>query len=281
VRREALITDKRLLVARTVLACTLFVAACGTPEIPQSAVPEDADRAARAYLALLVAGETDSAARQLSLLPGRADVRSALAEVSVHLRGANLDSAHLIGAHTVHSTFVGGKRERRVSLSYELHAERGWRIATVNSRDSAGVLRIEGFQVDTLPAPLAELNAFDLSGKPTLYYLWLVAAALASLTCVVAAVVVVRTRSMPRRWLWVVLSLVGLGKFSLNWTTAAVSVQPIAFQLLASGYQRAIPVGPWILSFSLPILAVVALARRRQWLRRSAAQSVGSVTSAE
>lgn len=272
-------TDKRL-VAHAALACGLVFAACRSPEIPQSAVPQEADRAARAYLALVVAGETDSAARQVAVPPGAPDVRPILAELSALLRGTNVDSAHLIGAHTFHSTVIGAESQRRVSLSYELRAEKGWRVATINSRDSAGVLRIEGFHVDTLAAPLAELNAFDLSGKPPLYYVWLVAAAFAFLTCVVAAVVVARTRGMPRRWLWAALSLIGLVKFSLNWTTGAYSVQPIAFQVLAFGFQRAIPVGPWIVSFALPILAVVALVRRRRWLRSSSSHSSDSVTSA-
>ena len=61
--------------------------------------------------------------------------------------------------------------------------------------------------------------------------------------------------------------LIGIGKLSMNWTTGAVGVQPLQFQLLGAGIFRAGgPYLPWIVSVSLPIGAIAA--QFKLWRRR-------------
>ena len=263
-----------------VLGVTGLLAACSDGEIPRRFVPDDADRASREYLMLLTAGRVDSAARLLHLGEEAVDPRPVLTQLTGLLRGASVDSARLVGAHTT-SGFFDGEDQRNVSLTYELRAIEGWRLATINSADPGGLLRIVAVKVDTLPASLAQLNAFQPRGKSPRHYLWLIAGIVSAATCLVSSVLLlVRTRGMPRRSLWAFLALIGLGKFSLNWTTGAIGATPIAFQLLGAGFMRAGPVAPWIVSFSLPILGVIALTRRRRWLRSRAQSSSESATSA-
>ena len=58
-------------------------------------------------------------------------------------------------------------------------------------------------------------------------------------------------------------------QFSLNWATGAWSIKPIYVSLLGAGFFRPSPFDAWILSFSLPIVAVIFLMRRRGLMARS------------
>ena len=262
------------------LGCASVLIGCTSPEIPRQAIPDDADSVSRAYLGLVIAGRTDSAARSILIPANAPNIRPVLEQLSTLLQGAILDSARVVGAHTFRVSFPDAETRRRVRMSYEIRSANGWRLATVSSVDTAGALRIEGLRVDTLAAPLAELNAFTLAGKSPKHYLWLVGAVVASATCVGTAVLVAAARAMPRRWVWTVLSAFGVAKFSLDWTTGAVGIMPIAVQFLGAGYQRAPPVGPWIVSFSLPLFAMVALWRRRRWIHARKVEASDSATSA-
>jgi len=74
---------------------------------------------------------------------------------------------------------------------------------------------------------------------------------------------------MPRRWLWAVFALFGVGTFAMNWTTGAVSSNLLYIELLGS-IQRDGLAGPWLISVSFPLAAIVALRKRSQALAASA-----------
>jgi hypothetical protein len=74
---------------------------------------------------------------------------------------------------------------------------------------------------------------------------------------------------MPRRWLWALFALFGVGSFAMNWTTGAVSSSLFSFQLIGS-IQRVGLAGPWFISVSFPLGAIVALRKRSQALTTSA-----------
>jgi hypothetical protein len=94
-----------------------------------------------------------------------------------------------------------------------------------------------------------------------------------SILCFVAslgtAVFVATRRAMPRRWRWVLVSLLGLGAFSLNWNTGVAATNLLSIRIGAASFTRAAPVVPWIITFSLPIGALSALLQYRHWRAES------------
>ena len=82
-----------------------------------------------------------------------------------------------------------------------------------------------------------------------------------ALFTLVVLVVAAKTKMKRRKWLWILFIIFGIGKFSVNWTTGQWGVQFFALQLFsASSYSDLY--GPWIISASLPIGAVIFLLRR-------------------
>jgi hypothetical protein len=223
-------------------------------------MPAGADQRARGYLSLFVRGEVDSAAAGLIPELQTADARQQLEAIAEVLRGRSVDSLEVIGLN-VHST----PDARHVNISYQLGDARGWAIANVAVRERGADWRVEGVTAQTTPASLEEMNRFRLGGQSVGRYLLLLAMVLAVVTSLVTAVVVARTRGMPKRWGWAALALVGVGQFSLNWTTGEWAFHPLQFALFSAGFLKVGPVAPWILAVALPAGAAVALWRRQRW----------------
>lgn len=111
-------------------------------------------------------------------------------------------------------------------------------------------------------ATTEELDAlnFSLFRKSPAHYIFLTAM-VASLALMLAALIkVVRTKGLKRKWLWVIASLFCAVGFDINWFSGAVAWKA-NFGLInagvLSGNSR---FDPWILSFCLPIGAILILA---------------------
>ena len=123
-----------------------------------------------------------------------------------------------------------------------------------------------GVRIERLDERVAAANEFHLAGKPFRFDLFLAAVLLVPLFCAGTALVMLRTK-MPRRWLWALVSLIGYADCTLDWSTGEMATTFLRVQLFGASYMRYGLIGPYLLSFGLPVGAAYALWRRREYLR--------------
>lgn len=247
-----------------VASVALLLSSCSGEEAIRRFTPKDADVRARAYLALLTRDQPDSAAARLVPRLSGPNARREIAKIAAVLKGQRFDSSRVIGA-AVNS--INGTRH--VNLSYELHSASGWSVANVATVDSANTWFVEGVSTRALARPLEDEVRFTLRGKSMRHYAWLVMSILCLMFSLGTALFLAARRTMPKRWRWVLASLIGIGAFSLNWTTGVAVSNPYLLQLGAASFTRAAPVAPWIISFGIPIGAIAALQRYQRWRAES------------
>jgi hypothetical protein len=183
-----------------------------------------------------------------SLLEKMADAIPPQDPVSVKVIGVN--SSHYDGTY-------------QVNLSYEYEFPTNWLLINIATQKKDGVLTIIGFRIRSLPDSLENLNKFTLAGKNFLQYITLAFAILIPLFSLSVLVLCIRTKVKKRKWLWIIFILIGIGKFTINWTTGQSGIQPLYFQLVgASAF--APPYGAWLISISLPLGAILFLIRRKK-----------------
>lgn len=78
-----------------------------------------------------------------------------------------------------------------------------------------------------------------------------------------ALILCIRTKIEKKKWLWVIFVLAGIASFSVDWTTGQWRIVPLSFQLLGAG-ASAPPYGPWVISVSLPLGAIIFLLKRKR-----------------
>jgi hypothetical protein len=69
---------------------------------------------------------------------------------------------------------------------------------------------------------------------------------------------------LKRKWLWILFMLFGIISFKLNWTTGDFELQLLNIRLLGAGFSRSGTVAPWILSFAVPVGAILFWIKKRK-----------------
>ena len=166
---------------------------------------------------------------------------------------------------TVHVFELSG---RPVTKTFMLQAGSGssWALAQIVFRGAPGSLQLAGFQVWAANSDPSKLNDFRIGRRGFVGYIWLLLMFACAALCVVAVVLIWRRPWLSRRWLWTLGSVLGFASFGLNWSTGAWAVQILNVSLLGVTATKAGPFAPWILTFGIPVIAVIVITR---WLRQA------------
>ena len=227
---------------------TVAIASCVATACGALKPPEQLDHDARAFMTLVTQDRLDSAFASLQVEGNPDTIRNMLRLGRDFVRAYDLDSARLVGWNVVVTDNTRG------TLTYEAHGGPGTALLTVGVVRAESASRITGFRWQPTTAPLSELNAFSLGGRGVAHYLYLGLAGLSVITCLGGAVFAgVRRMGV----LWVLVCLIGVGKATINWTTGEQAFNPFSIQLFGAGYLRPGMVGPWFVSWSLPLGTII------------------------
>lgn len=140
-----------------------------------------------------------------------------------------------------------------------------WAVVRVVVRRSGDVAQVIGLNVTPFNSDPLRVNDFALNRRGVVGWAWLLASLVSCCTCLLAVVLVWRGRWLRRRWLWTIGSLLGFGGFVLNWSTGAWGILPLNLSVFGAQANKAGPYAPWLLSFGIPIVAIIVIIR---WLRQ-------------
>lgn len=166
-------------------------------------------------------------------------------------------------------------------VRYELtYSDEGMLYEARLKQSDGGPWRLEHFNLNRATNDELAANRFTLAKPPVqiLFMLLMVAAVVTMLTAFVSTLLAPRFK---RKWLWAIVSLIGLCTLGLDWTTGRVWVEPLSLNLIGAGVVRPGYLGffPWTLKFSLPIGAALAFWRLAK-LRREAVVETLDTSSA-
>lgn len=246
-------------VSSFVLVVLLLNAGCGLLK-PDPA----ADALGRRLIHQMAAGGIDEVLKVLEVAKGGPDVMPLLHAISDSMAAEHADSVVLIGHNT---TMTAGGAQG--DLTYELHGQR-WMLVEIVWQRRGDSTVVVGLHYQWMAASVTTINAFSLSGRTWKHFLVLGLAVVCFLISLSVAITMIRT-PMPRRWLWAFVAIIGVGGGGINWSTGETWINAISFNLFCAGFLRPGTVGPWSVSFALPLGAAIALWRRREFLRRPAA----------
>lgn len=247
----------------------LLLAGClNEKALVQRFAPREDDEFARRFVDLLREGRDDEAAPMLN--PELAEKAGATGLNQLHqiLDHGQPSAFEIIGANVGYFTPLDGSgTKRQANLVYQLQFQDTWVVATIVVESTPQGRHILSAYFQPVRDSLQILNQFTLSNKSVVHYLVLGGCILIPIFIISTVVLCVRAR-IRHRWLWIVLILIGFGQFRLNWTTGVWDVQPISFNLLGAGWFRASSYAPVILTFALPLGAILFLICRPRLRRK-------------
>ena len=151
---------------------------------------------------------------------------------------------------------------RKAHAVYQIRGNGSWALVEASTIATGGRTQLESLYITPTASDPQQLNSFSLSNAG-LGGSAMIAAMLAVIGVTTAALVKIwRSGLFRRRWLWTIGALVGIGVFKLDWTSGAWNIQPFYIQLLSVGAVKQPVYAPWVLSVSIPIVAIIALLKQ-------------------
>jgi hypothetical protein len=200
---------------------------------------------------------------------GTAELQGPEAEAAVKQLQALIPKAPPTSSRTlrwqVFTSFSGGGEQASIVREYTWPTHVALADTTLARPGAGQPWQVRGFNLRIATNAELEANRFTLTGRSPLHYLVLAGAVLSPLICLFGFITVLTAPKFKWKWAFAIFSLLAFVQFTLNWSTGAFNVQPISFQLLGAGFfSGGSAFDAWMLSFSLPIGAAVAIWRARK-----------------
>ncbi|HEY3951381.1 hypothetical protein [Phenylobacterium sp.] len=259
---------------RAALVILLLLTAVGC----QLAKPDPAaETTARALYDDLRLGHDESL---LGRLPAQLRTPPALAQI-LRLR-ALIPPGEPTGSRVVASQVAEIKNRgasEAIAIQYDYPGRTALLQVTLSRLAGARDWQIAGVQVRAATDKQLAANRFTLAGKPPLQLGFLAYAVLVPLLMLISVIKVAATPGLRHKWIWVVLSFVGVCSLKINWTTGVLMIDWYTVQVVGAGAAKgASRFDPWILSATIPIGALLilgGLVASPRWARKPAAPSAG------
>mgnify|MGYP001061090267 CR=1 FL=1 len=243
---------KKFLLLLTIGILTLV--SCN-PKIDYSKfVPDEVNMFAKNFVLKLQKGNVDSC---LSfVLPEIRNDTARVFLITTHeaINNFSLDSCNIISSRK--STLIGDEKIINYLIDYEYPLTDKFLYLSIGVQEQNEHLFITALNVTLEKTSFSSQNKLSLKHTGIKHYLFLTLSIFVPIFIIVTMLVAIRTK-MKMKWLWILVILFGFTKFSINWTTGQIGFSLINFSILGFGIIKSGNVAPWILSFSIPIGAIL------------------------
>lgn len=182
-------------------------------------------------------------------------------------------SVKIVGADTLTAPDL---RSTALTLEYEFPGK--WLLADVTTQEANQTESITALHITPIPESLEQTNRFSLWGKTELEYDTLMFALLSVLVSLYAFVTCLLTPLRRGKWFWLILTLVGLGGFGINWTTGDCASTLLVLRLPVVGGSAPV-YGPCMIYVALPVGAALFLILRKRLMSYSSTEPPREILS--
>jgi len=247
------------------MACA-FLIGCDQATLMKKFTPPEEESIAKGYVELLQQGKFDQIEHDLDSSLMDPNVRSTLSKMAASFPAERQESVKVVGAHLYRD-----QQSSKAEITFEYEFPSKWLLVNVTTQKSGDVRTVLGFKVTPIADSLENLNRFTLVGKSALQYLTLMCDVGSLLFTFYVFALCVRSTDVKTKWLWLIIVLVGVGKFAVNWGTGQWTYQLFAIQIPCFSMTRPF-YGPWTVAAYVPLGAIVFLHRR--WKMKITGESI-------
>ncbi|MGF1758846.1 hypothetical protein L4D76_13065 [Photobacterium sagamiensis] len=256
---------KKLTAILTILSI-MFITACSY-KLDESSIPPESQDAID-YMQLLIDNDIENFRSNFNSELFSTVTEEELHRVTAFIPGGELLSTKVISwnIRTVNSVWHGN-----FTLEYQFTS--GWAVAQVSLDRIGGNTVLNAFRFTPTKASLEELNSFS-AVTPTLDRILIVILTFASpIFMVITCYSVYKTPMPVKKWKWYLLSFLGFGAVTMNWTTGVINFQLLTVQLVGFGAGTGTQYAPWMFKFTVPVSAMIFWMRRKKYIEQAKANT--------
>lgn len=243
---------------RILIITALFVlSACSQENMLEQFASKEDQASAKARIEQLRSRDFNNIEEDIDVSLKSPNLQATLEKMASLFPNGAPTSITLVGAH-----ISSGPDSNSKNLSFEYNFGGKWLLINVATKEKGGAKTIVGMSVTPMAESLEQQNRFTFLGRSAKHYAMLMSTMAAALISLYALIICVRTEMPGRKWPWLVFILLGIGKLSLNWSSGEIFFAPLSIQFFSASAAAAL-YGPWIISVSLPLGAIVFLFRQK------------------
>lgn len=223
--------------------------------------PED-DRAMLEVFELTKSGEFDAIETRLNPILRTPESRVVLERLNNGIANAGEPCERTFVSATTTRVLATSGTGRRVTARHQYACPNATFVVDTRlwiAADAAPV--IEHFHFTPVnPEAAAAAQKFSFAGKNWRHYVFFAIAVASPLLMLLALLGALFTKGFKRKWIWMIVALAGIGKFSMIWPTGEIHTALASINLIGFGVTRAgHALAPWVVSFTPPLGAIIVL----------------------
>ena len=148
------------------------------------------------------------------------------------------------------------------AFTLEAGSDSHWAATEIVFEGKPGSWKLVGFHAFATNSDPA--YNFNISQRGLFGYVWLLLMLGCVALCITAVILIWQRPWLKHRWLWTLGSLFGFVGFGLNWSNGMLALLFVNVSFLGASATRAGPFAPWILTFGIPVIAIIVIVR---WFR--------------
>ena len=224
--------------------------------------PPEAESNAQSYVDLFRRGQLDQIERDLDPSIVDPNLRNTLAKMAAIFPAGNPLSIKVVGVNTDVGVNISHRQDTsKITLEYQF--PNTWLLVSISSRKRSGFSSIVDFHITPIPDSLENLNKFTLVGKSAVQYSILILAVCSLAFSFYVLILCVRTKDVRRKWLWLIVVLVGVEKVAVNWQSGQLTFGVLSIYFPTAIATRS-PYGPWTIGVCIPLGAILFMYRQRK-----------------
>jgi hypothetical protein len=227
---------------------------CDRAALMKKITPEKDESFAREYADLLRQQRFEQIEQVLDPSISDSNIKGTLARMAGMFPTEEPKSVKVVDLRFLHSPDSSTH-----SLTFEYEFTDKWLLVNMSIQRKDGTSTITGFNVTPIADSLENVNRFSLVGKGSVQYGMLGLAIIGPLFCLYVLVLCLRNKEQNLRWLWAIFIFFGVGRLAVNWTTGELTFTPLAFHIPCASILAVPAYGPWMLTVSLPLGAILFL----------------------
>jgi hypothetical protein len=251
----------------TYIFALLLISSCSSiDEISEENVPNEANNYAKLFIEKLNNGEIDYCLSQINEQYQNEELKNFLLDFFESLTDKNPKDYSILAYR--YSTLYSDNSITTYEFRYEYEYADVFAYFTFQLEEKEDLFQVFGFSIDTSKDSLRNLNQFHFKDKSIIHYIFLlltIAVPIFILVSVVFAII----SPIERKWAWILFILLGFITFTLNWTDGQIGFKLISLKLFGAGFTKFGIIEPWILSFAIPIGAIVFWVKRKSTINQS------------
>ena len=244
----------RKLILGFIVLLQLLIVGCSSADLLNP--PQKIDNYSKQFVSVLKTEWLDSALKYIDTSIVNQAGKDFLTKVSEDLKYKGLKSVKVLSYKTTSNWSTNHAYNISYTTEYEFNYDNYYYGFIITIKEEENKLSIIGFNGNKFDRPISEINKLSSSNLGLSHIIFIILS-IAIVGFIIFSIIDIAKSEIKKKWIWIIISLIGFCGISLNWTTSDIDFKLLTIKLLGIGFSRAGDFAPWILSISIPIGAII------------------------